>query len=43
MDGIEPETEFMYELEVPLSFVPEPEDGEVHMFYLWNIKQVNVM
>lgn len=39
-DGLEPETEFIYELELPLSFVPIPQDGEVSEFYLWDVEKV---
>lgn len=39
-DGLEPETEFLYELELPADFVPTPQDGEVSEFYLWDVEQV---
>lgn len=39
-DGLEPETEFIYELELPADCVPVPQDGEVSEFYLWDIEQV---
>lgn len=38
-DGIQPETEFMFDLEVPSDFIPQPLDGEVSQYYLWNIEQ----
>ena len=40
-DGLEPETEFIYELELPVDFVPVPQDGEVSEFYLWDMEQVS--
>lgn len=42
-DGLEPETEFLYELELPADFVPTPQDGEVSEFYLWDVEQVSVL
>ncbi len=33
-DGVEPETEFMYDLQLLLDFVPTPLDGEVSQYYL---------
>ena len=39
-DGLQPETEYIYELELPTDFVPTPEDGEVSIFYLWDLDQV---
>ena len=38
-DGVDPETEFMFDLEVPSDFIPQPLDGEVSQYYLWNIEQ----
>ncbi len=39
-DGVEPETEFMYDLQLPLDFVPTPLDGEVSQYYLWGMDKV---
>lgn len=39
-DGLLPETEFIYELELPVDFIPIPQDGEVSSFNLWSIEQV---
>ena len=39
-DGLQPETEFMYELELPIDLVPKPDDDEVSKFYLWDVEQV---
>ena len=39
-DGLEPETEFIYDLEIPSNFTPTPRDGEVSDFYLWDIEKV---
>ncbi|KAJ2783339.1 hypothetical protein GGI15_002626 [Coemansia interrupta] len=38
--GLQPETEYVYDLELPLDFVPKPTDGEVEEFYLWTMDQV---
>lgn len=40
MDGVDPETEFMFDLELPPDFILQPNDGEVSQYYLWNIDQV---
>ena len=42
-EGLEAETEFVYELELPMDFVPIPRDGEVSKFYLWDIEQVGII
>lgn len=34
-DGLQPETEYIYDLELPQDFKPNPRDGEVGCFYLW--------
>ena len=39
-DGLEPETGFIYELEVPSDFKPTPCDGEVSEFNLWTVEKV---
>ena len=40
VDGVEPETEFMYDLQLLLDFVPTPLDGEVSQYYLWGMDKV---
>lgn len=40
VDGLDRETEFMFDLELPPDFIPQPCDGEVSQYYLWNIDQV---
>ncbi|ORX51265.1 hypothetical protein DM01DRAFT_1087532 [Hesseltinella vesiculosa] len=38
--GLQPETEFVFDLELPLDYQPTPKDGEVECFYLWTLDQV---
>ncbi|KAJ2156268.1 hypothetical protein GGF46_005303 [Coemansia sp. RSA 552] len=38
--GLQPETQFVFDLELPADFVPTPNDGEVDSFYLWPLDQV---
>ncbi|KAJ2156267.1 hypothetical protein GGF46_005302 [Coemansia sp. RSA 552] len=38
--GLQPETLFIFDLELPADFVPTPNDGEVDSFYLWPLDQV---
>ncbi|KAJ2698733.1 hypothetical protein FB645_005545 [Coemansia sp. IMI 203386] len=38
--GLQPETQYVYDLELPLDFVPKPTDGEVQEFYLWTLDEV---
>lgn len=38
--GIFPECQFVYDLEVPVDFVPRIGDGEVQEFYLWPLDKV---
>ncbi|KAJ2877988.1 hypothetical protein FB639_003551 [Coemansia asiatica] len=38
--GFLPETQLVYDLELPQGFVPQPADGEVQEFYLWTMDQV---
>ena len=40
-DGIEPETEFVYDLQVPVDFIPVPLDKEVSEYYLWDMEKVS--
>ncbi|KAJ3282850.1 hypothetical protein HK104_010680 [Borealophlyctis nickersoniae] len=35
-----PDTEYIYDLELPADFVPTPVDGEVQAFYLWSLEEV---
>ncbi|ORX89332.1 hypothetical protein K493DRAFT_410500 [Basidiobolus meristosporus CBS 931.73] len=38
--GLAPETQYVYDLELPQDFVPKPNDGEVDCFYLWDLAEV---
>lgn len=40
-DGIEAETEFIYDLELPSDFIPSPTDGEVSEYHLWDMEKVS--
>lgn len=40
-EGIYPETQFVYDLELPRSFEPKANDNEVSDFYLLPIKEVS--
>lgn len=35
-----PCTEYIYDLELPSNFVPQPADGEVEEFYLWDWSEI---
>lgn len=37
---IQPECEYVYDLELPADVVPKPNDDEVECFYLWTIEEV---
>jgi 8-oxo-dGTP pyrophosphatase MutT (NUDIX family) len=37
---IQPECQYVYDLELPLDVVPKPNDSEVQEFYLWTVEQV---
>jgi len=39
-DGLKPDAQFVYELELPPDFEPRNTDGEIHDFMLWPIEQV---
>ena len=39
-DGLKPDVQFVYDLELPPDFVPEPCDGEIAEFYLWPVGKV---
>ncbi|GAN03397.1 nudix hydrolase 20, chloroplastic-like [Mucor ambiguus] len=38
--GLQPESEYIYDLELPKDFSPTPCDGEVDCFYLWPLEKV---
>ncbi|KAI8072583.1 NUDIX hydrolase domain-like protein [Gongronella butleri] len=38
--GMQPETEYIYDLQLPVDFAPTPKDGEVECFYLWTLDEV---
>jgi 8-oxo-dGTP pyrophosphatase MutT (NUDIX family) len=37
---IQPECQYVYDLELPAGMVPKPNDSEVQEFYLWNVEEV---
>ncbi|KAJ8377454.1 hypothetical protein AAFF_G00260120 [Aldrovandia affinis] len=39
-EGVFPESQFVFDLELPLDFTPQIGDGEVQDFYLWPMEQV---
>jgi isopentenyldiphosphate isomerase len=39
-EGLKPDVQFVYELEVPHDFTPRAADGEIHEFMLWPIERV---
>lgn len=39
-EGLKPDVQFVYDLELPADFEPQPVDGEVEAFYLWPIDHV---
>ncbi|MBI3451472.1 MAG: DUF4743 domain-containing protein [Rhodospirillales bacterium] len=39
-DGLKPDVQFCYDLELPGDFVPANTDGEIEEFYLWPIDKV---
>lgn len=40
LNGISPEAQYIYDLELPADFVPKPEDGEVSGFKLCGVEEV---
>ncbi|KAJ1914977.1 hypothetical protein H4219_004552 [Mycoemilia scoparia] len=38
--GLQPETQYVYDLEIPENIVPKPNDGEVGAFYLWSLDEI---
>jgi hypothetical protein len=39
-EGLRRDVIFVYDLELPAGFTPQPRDGEVERFYLWPLEQV---
>jgi len=39
-EGLKPDVQFCYDLELPVDFVPKNTDGEIGEFYLWPIERV---
>lgn len=39
-DGLKPDVQFCYDLELPADFTPRNTDGEIAEFYLWPLAQV---
>lgn len=39
-NGVKNETEFVFDLKLPLDFTPFPKDGEVECFYLMDVNEV---
>lgn len=39
-EGLQPDVQFCFDLELPEDFVPQNTDGEVDAFYLWPVEQV---
>lgn len=37
---IQPECQYVYDLEMPPSLIPRPNDSEVEQFYLWTVEEV---
>lgn len=38
--GYVPETEFLYDIALPPTFTPTPQDGEVESFHLWDMPTI---
>jgi hypothetical protein len=38
--GLQPEIQYIFDLEMPADFTPTPQDGEVDCFYLWPLEKV---
>ncbi|KAI7897667.1 NUDIX hydrolase domain-like protein [Cokeromyces recurvatus] len=38
--GLQPETQYIFDLEMPKDFTPTPRDGEAECFYLWPLEKV---
>ncbi|MGR6034577.1 MAG: DUF4743 domain-containing protein [Candidatus Nitrosoglobus sp.] len=39
-EGLKPDVMYCYDLELPLDFIPQCQDGEVEEFYLWPVDKV---
>eukprot|EP00877_Chromochloris_zofingiensis_P004791 jgi/Chrzof1/14312/Cz08g32180.t1 len=39
-EGLKPDVLFCYDLELPADFMPQPQDGEVEQFMLWDLDKV---
>jgi len=39
-DGLKPDVQFCFDLELPADFVPRPADGEMELFELWPVERV---
>ena len=37
---IQPESQYVYDMEIPANVVPKPNDNEVEEFYLWSVEEV---
>lgn len=37
---VQPECEYVYDLELPADVIPKPNDTEVEAFYLWTVEEV---
>ncbi|CAG8545439.1 6354_t:CDS:2 [Diversispora eburnea] len=39
-NGLQPEAQYVYDIELPVDVIPKPHDDEVECFYLWDIDEV---
>ncbi len=39
-DGLKPDVQFAFDLELPSGFVPRNADGEIESFHLWPVERV---
>ncbi|RUS19473.1 NUDIX hydrolase domain-like protein [Endogone sp. FLAS-F59071] len=39
-NGLQPETQYIFDIELPKEVIPKPSDGEVEAFYLWDMTEV---
>ena len=39
-DGLKPDVQFVWDLELPPDFTPHPVDGEIEAFHLWPVEKV---
>lgn len=42
-NGLQPETQYVFDLEIPIDFQPTPKDGEVECFYLWSMDEACII